>query len=404
MERPNFKNLLLALALAAPTAGAVDYTAHYCLSYDACRTQFLNDARDAFQGAANVESGAIAVPSQRADEKLTIDWAYRPATGNAKHLVVLVSGVHGVEGFAGSAVQDLFFKKTLKALDKSPEAASTGILVVHGVNPWGFKYLRRVNEDNVDLNRNFDLDERLFKTENAGYRKLDYLLNPKSQAGRGILSYAGFYWSVARLLLSEPMATLREATLKGQYEYPRGVYFGGKSFSAQKKEIEALLTKVAAPYDRVLFLDVHTGYGNRGQLHLFGATVTDPQIQSDLKATFDGYPIDEPSGEDFYETSGDFLTYGMKLYASQKKRVVPMVLEYGTIGNLGYRGSIESLRRMIAENQLHWYGATDTSTEKKIRAEMVDLYLPNDRAWRNQIMDVTDRWLPVWVEQFRRLK
>lgn len=404
MEKKKIGAFFVAVALAAPAAHAADYTAHYCLSYDACRTQFLNDVRDAFKDVRGVETGAIAVPTQRADEKLSIDYVYRPAAGNAKHLVVISSGVHGVEGFAGSAVQDLFFKKTLKKINEGPEADSTGLLIIHAVNPWGFKYLRRVNENNVDMNRNFDVDEKLFKTENAGYRKLNSILNPKTPAGRGILSYASFYWSVARLLLSEPIATLREATLKGQYEYPRGVYFGGKQFNAQKKELESVLTKYAAPYDRVLVLDLHTGYGNRGQLHLFGSTITDPKINEDLKATFAGYPIDEPTGEDFYETSGDFLSYEMNLLAGQKKRVVPMTLEYGTIGNLGYRGQIESLRRMIAENQLHWYGATDKNTEKKIRAEMLDLYLPADRKWRNQIMDVTDRWLPVWVNQFRALK
>lgn len=393
----------MSAAVSLP-ALAVDYTPHYCNGYDVCRTRFLDVARDAFQGAANVESGAIEVPSQRSGEKLTIDFVYRPSVGIAKHLVVLVSGVHGIEGFAGSAVQDLFLKKTLRRIDTGPEAAQTGILLVHAVNPWGFKYLRRVDENNIDLNRNFALDERLFETKNVGYDELNSFLNPRKPAERGILSYAGFYWSVARLLWLKPMATLRQATLKGQYAYSRGLYFGGKAFSKQKAALEAMLTRIAAPYDRVLLLDVHTGYGNRGQLHLFGTTVTDPQIKKDLQATFRGYPIDEPSSEDFYETSGDFLTYAMKLFASQKKRVVPMVLEYGTVNNLGYRGGIESLRRMIAENQLHWYGATDKSTEESIRTEFVELYLPNDRAWKNRILDVTDRWLPVWIHQFRTLQ
>lgn len=389
--------------MAVP-ALAADYTAHYCGSYDACRTQFLGDVKTAFGDAANVETGAIDVPSKTEGEKLAIDWAYRPASGNARHLIILSSGVHGVEGFAGSAVQDLFFKKTLKQIDRSKEAANTGILMIHAVNPWGMKHLRRVDENNVDLNRNFDVDEKLFKTENVGYDKLTSILNPTTPAGRGILTYAGFYWSVAKLLLSEPMATLRQATLQGQYKHPKGVYFGGTQFCSQKKPLEDLLTKVAAPYDRVLFLDLHTGYGNRAQLHLFGATVTDPQINEDLKATFKGFPIDAGNTEDFYETSGDFLAYGMKLYQSQKKRVVPMVLEYGTIGNLGYRGGIESLRRMIAENQLTHYGATSPKVAQQIRAEVVELYLPSDKKWKNQIMAVTDQWLPVWVDQFRALK
>ena len=33
--------------------------------------------------------------------------------------------------------------------------ADTGALLVHAINPYGFAWTRRVNEDNADLNRNF---------------------------------------------------------------------------------------------------------------------------------------------------------------------------------------------------------------------------------------------------------
>jgi hypothetical protein len=81
--------------------------------------------------------------------------------------------VHGVEGFAGSAVQVAALKgiaaeaatdttaaaAAAAAASASGNAASTRskpytLCFVHAVNPYGFAALRRFNENNVDLNRN----------------------------------------------------------------------------------------------------------------------------------------------------------------------------------------------------------------------------------------------------------
>src|SRR5205807_10591933 len=58
---------------------------------------------------------------------------------------------HGVEGFGGAGCQVGFL------IDRLYEAlpSSGCALLVHALNPHGFAWLRRVNEDNVDLNRNF---------------------------------------------------------------------------------------------------------------------------------------------------------------------------------------------------------------------------------------------------------
>jgi len=64
-------------------------------------------------------------------------------------MLVLISGTHGIEGFAGSACQAGILHA---GIELPPD---TGLLLVHAINPYGFAWGRRVNEDNVDLNRNF---------------------------------------------------------------------------------------------------------------------------------------------------------------------------------------------------------------------------------------------------------
>jgi polar amino acid transport system ATP-binding protein len=81
-------------------------------------------------------------------EALATDVAwFGPA--EASRLVVVISGTHGVEGAYGSACQTAWASR----MPKLP--ADTAVMMIHLINPWGTAWSRRVNEDNVDLNRNF---------------------------------------------------------------------------------------------------------------------------------------------------------------------------------------------------------------------------------------------------------
>ncbi|MFT7599488.1 MAG: hypothetical protein ACI8TP_002421 [Acidimicrobiales bacterium] len=65
--------------------------------------------------------------------------------------MALFSAIHGVEGYGGSALQS----QLLEGLGSAGWTSPTRLVVVHALNPVGFSWVRRVNEDNVDLNRNF---------------------------------------------------------------------------------------------------------------------------------------------------------------------------------------------------------------------------------------------------------
>ena len=80
---------------------------------------------------------------------------------------MLISGTHGVEGFAGSALQVGLLDEGIQN-ELSPESA---VLMIHAINPYGMAHLRRFNEDNVDLNRNFR-DHAKTPPENCAYQKL----------------------------------------------------------------------------------------------------------------------------------------------------------------------------------------------------------------------------------------
>ncbi len=102
--------------------------------------------------------------------------------------LVLVSGTHGVEGFCGSASQTgLLREGQIKAY-----AERLRVVLVHAHNPYGFAWLRRVNEDNVDLNRNY-IDHLRPYPEHPIYDEL------KDDIAPATISGAAFEAATARL-------------------------------------------------------------------------------------------------------------------------------------------------------------------------------------------------------------
>ncbi|MBY0371603.1 M14 family metallopeptidase, partial [bacterium] len=108
---------LLALSSLAAHAAKPPY---FFDTYDQCRNAFRVSCAQAI-----ALSAVLTRPDQ--DNDLTIDSCLIQPRVRRDRLVVLVSGVHGVEGPVGSAVQSLFLREILPQLDRE----RTGVLLIH---------------------------------------------------------------------------------------------------------------------------------------------------------------------------------------------------------------------------------------------------------------------------------
>jgi hypothetical protein len=143
-------------------------------SYAQARVKFLEAASMA---GLPIESRVHPEPGKEG-ETLAMDIAL-DGSPDAQRLLLLSSGCHGVEGFCGSGVQ-VFALHDQDWRDKA-KAAGVAVLYIHALNPYGFSHLRRVTQENVDLNRNFqDFSKALPNTShNPGYASLHDLLLPQ---------------------------------------------------------------------------------------------------------------------------------------------------------------------------------------------------------------------------------
>lgn len=299
------------------------------------------------------------------------------------NLLILISGTHGVEGFTGSAVQRYL-------VDQGLPVDRTSVLLIHGFNLWGFKNFRRVNENNVDLNRNFVIDRNHFKPDDSAYGKLNEFLNPQTPGSAGFISHTAFLGRAVLNIVQYSIESLRASILKGQYSFENGLFYGGREPQAQELLIDQLVQRYVKNQKKVFLIDLHTGYGQRSKLHLLAGRAADPNSQN-LKKIFSEDEIDFADKKKFYAVEGEMLTFFADRIAKKipQAQVVGVTFEFGTLDSQKTLGSIESLRRMILENQNFHHPANDAdSTEiKNLYREM---FYPSDEGWRVSVLDQTD--------------
>lgn len=345
-------------------------------TYEESRALLLNNIQDLKPQIAGLQHHALKIPSTTSEDLFTDVLYLPPPTAHKDRLLILVSGTHGMEAFVGSALQNLYLKKHF--MDTRNQGF--GLLIVHAINPHGFKHRRRVSENNVDLNRNFDTDTDLFQLKNDGYQKVRDLLNPDEPVKSGSWDRLKFYFRCGIAVAQHSIDSLRRAVLKGQYEVPKGIYYGGNKFEPQKELLQKELLQFSQGYKKILLIDIHTGYGQRGKLHLFADR--SPALDADyLKKIFSPYDLDYGQKTDFYEVTGGLVVYAAKLFQNQA-RYAGMVFEFGTLDSQKNLGSLDSLYRMVRENQLAHHGAHRTQDSQKIQNLFSEMFYPTNPEWR----------------------
>ena len=223
------------------------------LTYEECRARFRRAAAGA---GLEIEARRLDARGPN-DLELSIDVVTVGAQRPGRALVVL-SGVHGVEGFIGSAAQtDLVGR-----LSPAGWPADVGLVVVHAVNPWGMAWWRRQNEANVDLNRNWRRDE-IEPVHNDAYDELHSLACPDTEE----LPPVEELLATAQVWVAERgREWVRDGITVGQYRHRDGLHFGGERTEQSNRLLEALVVERLSGARRVLTVDLHTGHGPPGEL------------------------------------------------------------------------------------------------------------------------------------------
>ena len=345
-------------------------------SYEVSRDRFIHDfqlLRPRWEDT-RLESYAL-----RSDPSLSIDHAWAEPR-KKENLVVISTGLHGIEGYIGSGLLKIFMDEFAPRLNPG----NTGILLVHAINPWGMKNHRRVNENNVDLNRNFIQNENFDPQLNPDYEPLIPTLNPPRPLANLFLSDAAFYSRFIMLYLRIGFGQIRQGLAFGQYRHPRSVFFGGRATQESTQFMRGLLQKTLERYEQVIHLDLHTGYGPRYQMSYYNST-REPAPATELAKRFNYPLVVTGTTSNFYTTSGDINDYFYQLRDEKfpSKKLFSTCWEFGTFGD-SIPAQIRIGRAYMLENRMFQFGARSEAVRRAVAKEFEEMYFPPEINWREK--------------------
>ena len=285
---------------------------------------------------------------------------------DAGKVVVLIAGTHGIEGFAGNAIEIDILHLITDGLIVIP--ANTAVLMIHALTPWGYAWLRRCDADGVDLNRNVvDFSSPL--PENSGYE----LLRPAlflADARQRQRAFAEFEQQHGRVALEKAISA-------GQYSDPAGPFYGGNSPAHGRLVIDDLICKYSLQQRDLAVIDLHTGLGSYG----YGEVICDHDPDSagtSVARHWYGDSVTLPLlGNSSSVPKTGLLDYAW--HAIMNHRSCYITLEFGTFRT-------DQLFEVLLRDHQLWAQAGNDRARVEHGKLMLKHFCPSDQTWQEMVL------------------
>ena len=291
---------------------------------------------------------------------------------DAEGAMVLISGTHGPELFAGSGPQAALLNSGI--IDKYSDLK---VVLVHGHNPYGSAWMRRTDHKNIDLNRNYFDFSKPF-TPHPGYDKLRPVIVPEkwdaAEVAAGMAAYQTEHGKIGLLA----------AMVTGQSHDPKGMFYRGEGPAWSQLMMKEHLPKILSGQSRVSFIDFHTGLGPYGVPYIVhGYEVGSPEFIAyksafgpDVKSTVDPADIDEdlPGSPE-----GPIVLGVHKILPDQQTYAV--VIEYGTVP------PEQVFPALLHDNWMHLHETPGTEKWNAHKQKVREVFYPLEDKWKEMIWE-----------------
>ena len=291
---------------------------------------------------------------------------------DAPNVFLCNSATHGVEGFCGSGI----FTGVLDSGEISDLPANVRLVWIHALNCHGFAWLRRVTEENVDLNRNF-VDHDKKHPQNAEYTKLHPFILPESWDEETVAKSKEKLEAYAS---KTSLYKLQSVLTGGQYDHPDGIFYGGRAPTRAHQRFLEIVENHVVGAKHVLFLDWHTGLGPYGTGELLGMT-RPGSAHGDRVSKWFGHGLETPA--EGQATSAPLTgTIGSGLrrrFADTETEITSLTVEFGTYPVR------DVLMPLIADNWLHAKGDPGSELGQMIKRQIRKALYPDEDDWKELV-------------------
>ncbi|HEY0107063.1 MAG TPA: M14 family metallopeptidase [Rhizomicrobium sp.] len=349
-----------------------DPSEHFPADYRQARHAFIQASE---QAGIEIVSRVHPQMKGRDGKPLFLDTAVIGPREASKALL-LISATHGVEGYFGSGVQTGLMREGLAA--RAP--ADTKIVLLHALNPYGFSWDRRVNEDNADINRN--CIDFAHPPANEPYDKLAAAISPKDISEEALIRANV---KLIEYLKSHGAFALQEAISKGQYKYPDGVYYGGAKEAWSVKMLKDVFVETLAHVKRLTVIDFHTGLGDFGAGEMITEDMPGSAAYARAKAMWGRRVASSEAGESVSAPLSGTIDRAVAKWL----KAVELTFAALEVGTRDTRAVFNALRK---DNWLHCFapGRHGHGQAERIRLELRDAFFPDTAEWKRLVWGHAD--------------
>lgn len=335
------------------------------LRYAVARQEFLDAAEAAGAPVVHHLHPARGLEG----EELAVDVA-ELGPADAADVVLVVSATHGVEGYCGSALQTGWLERP-----QTVRPDGVRLVFVHALNPYGFSWVRRVNEDNVDLNRNF-VDWSAGPPENPEYDQIAHLLVPASWSTE---EQDRTTVELVEIASATGLEHMQDVVSRGQYRQPTGVFYGGSGPVWSNRWLHQWCAANLGSCERLTIIDLHSGLGpsGHGELICVESAGTAPHeraraLWGDITSMADGSAAGAV-------LDGDWLSSAHRL--APHAETTSGALEFGTVD------PVTVAQALRADAWLHAYGDPTGPDSAAVRAQVRAAFADDDPGWIDLLWD-----------------
>ncbi len=349
----------------------------FSASYEEARARFV----EAAQTAGGVLSRHTMADDVRGPqgETLSMDTAWFGPRA-ARSVLLNTSATHGAEGYAGSAAQlDWIENGGARRLP-----SETAMLLVHGVNPFGFAWGLRGSENNVDLNRNW-LDHSLPHPENTLYEQIHPLLCPRKINDKAMTRLLE---EGSQLIAKHGQWAVEDAISRGQYSHPSGFHYGGNGLEWSTATLKQIVERDLGSAEHVAFIDWHTGPVGDGDLIFL--CFSPPYSAGFQRAAswwgreaLDMAHVERLWGSKRPSRHG-ILFWGVEQALAPQTAFAGAVIEFRSAAQK--QNAAEALRVTMLERWLRFEGGFDAPEAKTYFEEIRRDYAPNRESFRANVI------------------
>ena len=338
----------------------------FAQSYAEARAKFLAAA-----DAAGLDVVSHAHPLLGRDgEALAMDVA-RFGAADAPALLIISSACHGVEGYCGSGVQNALL--TEPSFHAAASAAGVAVLYVHGLNPYGFSWWRRVTHENVDLNRNWhDFSQPL--PQNTAYETIAHHVLPSAWPPAADNEAA-----LAAYAAQHGPKGLQAAVTGGQYAHPQGLFYGGHAPTWSQQTLRHVLQQHGRRCARLAWIDLHTGLGPSGHGERIFANRNDAAALTRARAWWGADVTSMYDGSSASAQLSGLMSFSVYDECPQAEYTA-MALEYGT------EPLAEVIHCLRAEQWMENHPEAPADARAAVKQRFRDAFYTDTAVWKDRIV------------------